>query len=332
MFRGNNSNSAAPSFLDNHFQYPADVSNQQQLCGNLPVEFHADPVNYLGKNLGTPFLLPNKCGRDSEAIPRQQKLQFSINNRTFHDELDRKASILNLNPVSTGLRLSYDDDERNSSISSASGNLTAASSVFSSLSNDIKRELDQQKEELDHFIITQEENMVKGVRDIRQRHMASFLAALEKGVARKLHEKDLELGTITRKNKELVESMKQVTAEAQNWCYMAKYNESIVNVLKTNLQQAMQGSNGRKEGLGESDIDAAASCIDPNNYLSVVGGSGRSTSLKKDMTCKSCKAKEVSILLMPCRHLCLCKECEGFVSVCPICQMITTASFEVYLS
>ncbi|KAG8366104.1 hypothetical protein BUALT_Bualt17G0041200 [Buddleja alternifolia] len=326
MIRGNNNNTAAPPFLDNRFQ-SADVSNQLQLCGNLPVEFHANPVNYLGNNHGPPFLLPNKCGRDTEAIPNQQKLQFSLNN----NEADRKASIVNQNPVSTGLRLSYDDDERNSSITSGSGSMTAASSIFSSLRNDIRRELDQQKEELDHFIRTQEQNMVKGVRDIKQRHMSSFLNTLEKGVAKRLHEKDLELNTITRKNKELVESVKQVTTEAQNWCYMAKYNESLVNVLKTNLQQAMQGSNNHaKEEVGENDADDAASCIDPNNYLlSVAGGS---CSGKKDMTCRACKAKRVSVLLMPCRHLCLCKECEGFVSVCPVCQMITSASFEVYLS
>ncbi|KAL0421382.1 UNVERIFIED_CONTAM: hypothetical protein Slati_3161100 [Sesamum latifolium] len=218
-------------------------------------------------------------------------------NPTFPDEADRKVSILNQNPVSTGLRLSYDDDERNSSITSASGSLTAASSVFSSLSNDIRRELDQQKEEFDQFMKSQHSPLtsnhhmlsvwqntpcctaqmlqanflvnLKGrnyderVRDIQQRHMASFLTALEKGIVRKLHEKDLEL---------------------QN--------------------QAMQNSNRGKEGLGESNVDDAASCIDPNNYLCVAGGSGRSASAKKDMMCRSCKAK----------------------------QMITTASFEVYLS
>lgn len=162
--------------------------------------------------------------------------------------------------------------------------------------------------------------------------MASFLTALEKGVARKLHEKDLELQTVTRKNKELVESVKQVTTEAQNWCYMAKCNESVINILKTNLQQAMQSSNRGREGLGESNVDDAASCIDPNNYLDSAGGPGGSASAKKDMICKSCRAKAVSVLLMPCRHLCLCKECEGFVSACPVCQVITTASFEVFLS
>ncbi|GFP89458.1 alpha carbonic anhydrase 1 chloroplastic [Phtheirospermum japonicum] len=96
---------------------------------------------------------------------------------------------------------------------------------------------------------------------------------------RKMHEKDLELDNATRKNKELVETMKQVTSEAQNWCYMDKYNESVVNVLKTNLQQAMQCSNtARNEGIGESDAaDDAASCV------------GGSVSTKKDniMICRS---------------------------------------------
>ncbi|KAL8534198.1 hypothetical protein ACS0TY_010268 [Phlomoides rotata] len=322
MFGGDNSNTAPSSFLGSHFPYPADVSNQPQLCGNLPVQFHGDPVNYLGNN-GPPFLLPNKCVRDAEAIPRQQqKLLFSLNNKPFQDEPE-----LNLNSVSTGLRLFYDDEERNSSITSGSGSLAASSSVFSSLGNDIKRELDQQKEELDHFIRTQEENMVKGVRDIRQRHMSSFMSALEKGVIRKLREKDLELEAITRKNKELVESMKQVTTEAQNWCYTAKYNESVVNVLKANIQQAVQGSNAA-EGYGESDVDDAASCIDPNNYLTRSSCSVK----KKDIMCKACRVKEVSILLMPCRHFCLCKDCERFATVCPVCQNIKSSTYEVYLS
>ncbi|KAL6562648.1 hypothetical protein OROGR_003655 [Orobanche gracilis] len=337
MFRGNNSNSAVPSFVDNRFQCPAGMSNQPKLCGNVPVEFHADIVNYIGKSHGPPFLMQSRRGDDSEAIPSQQKIQFSLNsnnnnnnNRSFHDEPDGKTSILNPNPVSTGLRLAYDDDERNSSITSASGSHTAVSSVFYALRNDIKREMDQQNKDLDHFIRIQEEFMAKGVRDIRHRHMSSFLTALEKGIAKKMQEKNLEIENLTRKNEELVESMKQVTSEAQNWCYMAKYNESVINVLKTNLQQAMQSSNTRKEGVGESDADDAASCFDPNNHL---GRSGPSISVRKDiMKCKSCKGKVVSFLLMPCRHLCLCVECERFVGICPVCQMVPTDCIEVYLS
>lgn len=181
--------------------------------------------------------------------------------------------------------------------------------------------------------LEQEENLMKGVRDMKKRHMASFLTAIEKGVGKKLHEKNLELENINRKNKELTERMKQVAGEAQQWCYRARYNESVVNFLKANLQQAMQGAADQvKEGFGDSDKDDAASCIGPNNQLSVPSGSGKSPLVKGNMICRTCKAKEVSILLMPCRHLCLCKDCEGLVNVCPVCQLITTATVQVYLS
>ena len=50
-----------------------------------------------------------------------------------------------------GLRLSYDDDEHNSSVTS-SGSMTAAPSIILSLGDSIRAELDRQKEELDQYI------------------------------------------------------------------------------------------------------------------------------------------------------------------------------------
>lgn len=159
--------------------------------------------------------------------------------------------------------------------------------------------------------------------------MASLLSAVEKNVGTKLHEKDIELENINRKNRELVERMKQVTAEAQNWCYRAKCNESLVSTLRTNLQQAMQSAEQGKEGTGDNELDDAVSY---NRLSNIPSGSGKCTLTEKGIICKVCKSKEVSILLMPCRHLCLCKDCEGLVSVCPICQLMTSASVEVFLS
>lgn len=163
---------------------------------------------------------------------------------------------------------------------------------------------------------------------MKQRHMASFLAAIEKGVGKKLREKDMELDTVNRKNKELIEQIKQVAAEAQNWHYRAKYNESVVNLLKSNLEQAIsQSAEQGKEGFGDSEVDDAASFVAPNNYLSI-----QSVSRYNNMICRACKRKEVSVLLMPCRHLCLCKDCDGLVNVCPVCQLVKNASVPVYLS
>lgn len=184
---------------------------------------------------------------------------------------------------------------------------------------------------------TQKEQLSKGVRDMKQKHIASLLAAIEKGVSKKLREKEVEIENMNRKNRELAERIKQVAVEAQNWHYRAKYNESVVNVLKNNLQQAIsQGVEQGKEGFGDSEVDDAASYIDPTNLLTIHGAQVKSTGKKQGieehMICRACKAKEVSMLLMPCRHLCLCKDCDAFVNACPVCQLIKSASVQVYLS
>lgn len=339
MLGGNNSNPLLPVFVDeNRMPYQTNPSNQLQLFSNFPAGCSVDPVNYFGNEHMTPMLRPNKRGREAEDFSRQQKLQISLNYNICQDEADRSASIPNPNPVSTGLRLSYDDDERNSSVTSASGSMTAAPSIILSLGDNIRTELDRQKEEFDQYIKIQEEHLSKGVRDMKQRHIASFLTAIEKGVSNKLREKDLEIENMNRKNKELIERIKQVAMEAQNWHYRAKYNESVVNVLKSNLQQAIsQGADQGKEGFGDSEVDDAASYIDPNNYLNIPAGPARPLSrnyqgLKDHMTCRACKSKEVCMLLMPCRHLCLCKDCDMLISVCPVCQLIKTSSVQVYLS
>ncbi|XVF85004.1 hypothetical protein PTKIN_Ptkin17bG0084200 [Pterospermum kingtungense] len=337
MLGGNNNNPVLPFFLDEN-QYQTNASNQLQLFGSLPAGCTIDPVNYFGKEHLTPMIRSNKRGRETEDIQRQQKLQISLNYNICQEEADRSASIPNPNTVSTGLRLSYDDDERNSSVTSASGSMTQGPSMILSLGDNVQSELDRQKEEFDQYIKIQEEHLTKGIRDMKQRHMTSFLATIEKGVSKKLKEKDMELETINRKNKELVERIKHVATEAQNWHYRARYNESVVNVLKSNLQQAIsQGAEQGKEGFGDSEVDDATSYIHPNNFLSIPVGAAKSVSRdhhgKKEKTiCRACTAKEVSILLMPCRHLCLCKECDVLISICPVCQVMKTAGVEVYLA
>ncbi|XP_019176639.1 PREDICTED: BOI-related E3 ubiquitin-protein ligase 1-like isoform X2 [Ipomoea nil] len=342
MLGENNNNNTLPVFLnENAFQYPTNTSNQLQLFGNLPVGFNVNPTNYFGGEHNTALVRPNKRVKDAETIPMQQKLQISLNNNVGLDEADPPVRISAAhNPVSTGLRLSYDDDERNSSVTS-SGSMNASSSVMLSLTDDFKTELDNQKREFDQYLKTQEETLTKGLREIKRRHMASFLGVMQKGISNKLHEKDVELENINRKNKELIDRIKQTASEAQNWCYRAKYNESVATMLKANLQRAMHSADQAKEGFGDSEMemdDATSGGVHPKFGLSVGAGGGGSPAkpppqqARELLICRGCKSKEVSILLLPCRHLCLCVDCEGSVSVCPVCQMVTATTVRVYLS
>ncbi|XP_027360739.1 E3 ubiquitin-protein ligase BOI isoform X1 [Abrus precatorius] len=337
MLGSNSGNRFLPVFLDEtQFRPQTNGSNQLQLFGNLQAGCGVDPVNYFGNEHISSMIHPNKRSREMEDISKQ-RLQISLNYNVCQDDVDRLASIPNPNPVSTGLRLSYDDDERNSSVTSASGSMTVTPSIILSLGDNIKTELDRQQEELDQYIKLQKEQLSKGVRDMKQKHMASLLTSIEKGISKKLKEKDVEIENMNRKNRELAERIKQVAIEAQSWHYRAKYNESVVNALKNNLQQAISlGVEQGKEGFGDSEVDDTASYIDPNNFLSIPGvpinSNYKNCQGMENLTCRACKAKEVSMLLMPCRHLCLCKDCDGLINVCPVCQLIKTGSVEVYLS
>jgi len=168
---------------------------------------------------------------------------------------------------------------------------------------------------------------------MKQRHVASFLNAIDKGVNQKLREKELEVENMNRKNKDLADRIKQAATETQNWQYRARYNESMVHALQNSLKQALaaQGAaaaaaadHGR-EGCGDSEVDDAVSSYDPN------AGQQQQQSASVG-ACRVCSRKEMCMLLLPCRHLCMCKECDGLVDACPVCLAVKTASVEVYMS
>ncbi|XP_068637599.1 probable BOI-related E3 ubiquitin-protein ligase 2 [Aristolochia californica] len=329
MFGGDNNNTVFPIFLEgNQFQYDSTGSTQLQLFGNFTAGCNVDRMNFNNNDHVSATSGPNN-GREAEGNSRNQKLQISLHN-FCQDEADQSAGIPPT-AVSTGLRLSYDDDERNSSVTSASDSMNTLP-VILSLGDNLRTEIDRHKEEFDHYLRVQEEHIMKGVREMRQRHMATFLSAIEKGVGRKVQKKELEIENMNRKNRELIEKIKQVAAEAQSWHYRARYNESVVNVLKNNLKQAIaQGADQGREGCGDSEVDDAASAYDYKVAPGDVSARRSTGALREQMTCRACKSKEVCVLLLPCRHLCLCKDCEGFIEVCPICECMKTASVQVYM-
>ncbi|XP_020099798.1 probable BOI-related E3 ubiquitin-protein ligase 2 isoform X3 [Ananas comosus] len=338
MFNGNNGNLQFPSFLEQEqFRYGSSASTQLQLFGNteFPATCNVGPVNNVGHHNFSGLSQPNQIKREMDDTERQYKLQISLGN-FGQDEADRIAmGFRNPNAVSTGLRLSYDDDEHNSSITSASGSMTSLP-IMMSISDDLRAEIDRQNEEFDNYIKIQEEQMMKGMREMTQRHTVAFLNAIEKGVGRKLREKELEVENMSRKNKELVERIKLVSMEAQSWQCRAWYNESIINMLKSNLNQALaQGGAGdhAKEGCGESEVDnTAVSSYNPNVLIGGEDFPRQPRKLSQQLVCRSCKCQEVCMLLMPCRHLCLCEHCERLVELCPICKSRKSASLPIFMS
>lgn len=325
----------------NKLQYGLDASMQLQLYGNSPGGCGVDPMNYMVNGQVYAGNRPIKRPREAEDSFRKQKHQMCLNSDNFYqDENNRSTNyIIKQNPVSTGLKLSCDDDEHKSSVTSASGSTMQNLPAIFSLGDNVRSEIDRQKVEFDHYIRIQEEQLAKGIRELKQRHTVSFLNTVEKGVGKKLMEKEIELQNMITRNTTLVEKIKEVTTEVHSWHFKAKYSENTANVLKSNLNMVIAQSAERgREGWGDSEIDGAASSyVDQTNHLNICGrvksvSTNNQGLIEQKMTCRVCKSSEVSVLLMPCRHLCLCKDCERSVELCPVCNSAKNTSLEVYLS
>ncbi|KAL1344207.1 hypothetical protein HN51_018078 [Arachis hypogaea] len=243
-----------------------------------------------------------------------------------HDFLENNSQVscvdfMQLRPVSTGLGLSLDNTRFPS---------TGDSALSSLVVDDIDRELLQQDAEFDRFIRVQGEQMRQSILRKVQETQLQSLSIIENEVLRKLHEKESEVETINKKNVELEERMEQLSAEADVWQQRARYNENMISALKLKLQQVYVHSRDSKEGCGDSEVDDTASCFNGHS-IDFQLLSQEKNNMKEMMTCKACRVNEVTMLLLPCRHLCLCKNCESKLSFCPVCQSSKFIGMEVFM-
>uniref|UniRef100_A0A5B7A3B7 Putative BOI-related E3 ubiquitin-protein ligase 1-like n=1 Tax=Davidia involucrata TaxID=16924 RepID=A0A5B7A3B7_DAVIN len=237
------------------------------------------------------------------------------------------------NVVSTGLRLAFGDQQqqqlqqqlqqrqRQQSLSPQS----SSSVLLSLLSEDLATQIRQQREEIEHFLQAQGEQLRRTLAEKRQRHYRALLGAAEESVARRLREREAEVEKAARRNAELEARAAQLSAEAQVWQAKARAQEAAAATLQAQLQQAiMSGGCAQEDGGGVEGQakDAESAYIDPERVEVVSSGP----------SCKACRKRVASVVLLPCRHLCLCTECDAVAQACPLCLSFRNSSVEVFLS
>ncbi|KAI7993905.1 putative BOI-related E3 ubiquitin-protein ligase 3 [Camellia lanceoleosa] len=239
------------------------------------------------------------------------------------------------NVVSTGLRLAFEDQQQQQlqpqqQQQRTFSTLSPQSSVLSSLlSEDFATQIRQQRDEIQQFLQAQGENLRRTLAEKRQTHYRALLGAAEESVARRLREKEAEVEKAARRNAELSARAAQLSAEAQAWQARARAQEATAAALQERLQQAiMSGGGGGEErgeemgcsGGGEAE-DAESAYIDPDRVVETSGPS-----------CKVCRRRVASVVVLPCRHLCLCSECGALAQACPLCLSFRESTIEVFLS
>ncbi|WOH07131.1 hypothetical protein DCAR_0626560 [Daucus carota subsp. sativus] len=193
---------------------------------------------------------------------------------------------------------------------------------FSFLGEDISFLVQYQQFEIDNFISQHTEKIRSEIEEHLNPSSRRITAAVEDVIVKKLQAKEKELEKAVKLNSALHEKVKSLCMENEIWRDLAQSTEATANTLRTNLQQVL-----RHYQMARDQSEDAESCCDSSNErdgMEEHGGGSR-----VGMWCRKCGKEESCVLVLPCRHLCVCSVCESSVRVCPVCRSAKNASLVV---
>ncbi|CAI8585307.1 unnamed protein product [Vicia faba] len=211
------------------------------------------------------------------------------------------------------------------------------SSESSSFADQVLYQFQNHQSEIDRILAHHNEKMRMELEEQKMRQSRVLACVIQETVAKKMKEKDEEIQRIGNLNWMLQERVKSLSAENQVWRELAQTNETTANYLRNNLEQVMAHVKEGQHHAALIEDDAESSCGSNNAAEDVedaavapIFGGGQSGGLAR--LCKNCGVRESIVLLLPCRHLCLCNVCGSTVRKCPVCDSGMDASVHVNLS
>lgn len=151
----------------------------------------------------------------------------------------------------------------------------------------------------------------------RRRQSTRIMAAVQESLATKLKEKDEELQRIEKLNFILEQRARKLIRETEIWKQMAQTNEAEVNNLRNSIEQVMaQVSEDNRNNKGNAEY-TESSCS--NAYNPMEEEERTDEAVMKKRMCSNCGIRGPVVLLLPCRHLCVCTICGSTLQNCPVC-------------
>ena len=160
--------------------------------------------------------------------------------------------------------------------------------------------------------------MWEALAEQRKRHIRLITSAAEDRAAKRLKVKDAEMKCIRDMNWELHERLRNLQIQARMWQDLAESNEAAANVLRANIQRVLNAQVVHGRGRDE----ASSRCWGENEVRKPVAMA----------SCKGCRQGEAMVLLLPCRHLCICASCATAGRACPACGCAMTGSICINFS
>ncbi|KAJ6807564.1 E3 ubiquitin-protein ligase BOI-like [Iris pallida] len=229
--------------------------------------------------------------------------------------------------VCTGLQLAFAPPPPSISHNANRSNPIASSSSL--LSNDFMTQINQYSAEVDQFLRAQAHQLRRTLVESQKKNYKSLLIAAEQSATRTIVEKDAELERATRLTMELENRLARLKAESATWQAKAVMEQSKAIALHAQLEQASAAAVAANElnYCGESPVkDTESVYVDADRPTTNAAAA--------TLACRACGMREVSVLILPCRHVSVCEECSasGNVKACPVCNCAMNGSVQVYLS
>ncbi|XP_071698627.1 probable BOI-related E3 ubiquitin-protein ligase 3 [Rutidosis leptorrhynchoides] len=260
---------------------------------------------------------------------------FTANNAPLKAESGLTCSL----PISR--KRSRDSSDYNTLISlvdSQSQNQLKQSRNYTFLGEDISLQIQQQQLEIDQYIAHHTEKLKMEIEERRRQNSRRIIAAIEEQISKRLRAKEEEIVKIAKLNWALEEKVKSLCVENQIWRELAESNEATANALRNNLKQVLEqvvheDYRQTVACVDEFAEDAQLCCESNNEEKKVIENDNcTSSSNNNNRLCKKCGREESRVLLLPCRHLCLCTGCASSVNICPVCKSTKNISVHVNLS
>ncbi|CAH1429814.1 unnamed protein product [Lactuca virosa] len=264
----------------------------------------------------------------------------SIGNLPYNFQLQHGfAHLLSGTTIETLLPVMYEATTNLDFFKKTAALLTVFRFLESGLEIHISTQIQHQHLEIDRFLAFHTEKMRVQIEERRKKNSRTIIAALEEGMTQRLREKEEEIVKMAKLNWALEEKIKSLCMENQIWRELAQTNEAKANALRSNLKQVLEqvvndDFRNRNTAAGEDKAaDDAQSCCESNNEeVRTLAEQDSSNSNLMMMMCKNCRKIESRVLLLPCRHLCLCTVCASSVNICPICKSTNNITIHVQMS
>ncbi|XP_074559508.1 BOI-related E3 ubiquitin-protein ligase 1-like [Curcuma longa] len=217
----------------------------------------------------------------------------------FHEEQSQLPAV-----VSTGFRLS-------------------SASISSILCEELAVQIKREKDEIEQLIYAQGKQIRRTLARKQRRNFRSLIGAANDSIAGRLKEKEAAVKQAAARSAELEDRIARLRTESMAWQAMTMASQEKAASLYAQLQQATSTTPvARREGSLLPAADAESAFVDPDR-------------IKPGRACRVCGWREASVVLLPCRHLCLCEACDGVrhpAESCPVCRCVGTGSIQTFLA